>query len=338
MKIKPRINRYEGIKEGMDRIAQAIAENAYWLGEHSQSAGEAVHRMRLNCKRMRALLKLLAPASGRSVCMAADKQVRDVARKLSDLRDSNVVRQTIKQLSSEKKAKPLKPLVSMLEDESGESDDKPSDELRALLTQCTTTLSTVANQIAEIRPKATGWPLLATGLKTSYKAARDQYLKTKASEGVHAFHDLRKRCKDMLYQTDFVCALWSNNLKGLRKMLAKVSECLGKSNDLAVSAKKIAKSAGGKGAIAEAEKLLKKKRKKEAAKALEIAEKLFKPNHRDWITQMEATRWRPAPVAVKAVVIGPENGIPVVIPELTRRQPKPVAKARGKRSKLSLTA
>lgn len=240
--------------------------------------------------------------------MAEDKKVRDVARKLSGLRDSDVVRQTIRQLSSRKKAESLKPFAYLLEKGTRKAGIEQNEKLRQLLTESAATLSNAAGQIEKITPTARGWPLLAIGLEASYKAAREQFMKTKAKADADAFHDLRKRCKDMLYQTEFVCELWPDNLKSMRKMLAKAAEHLGGSNDLAVSAEELPKVVGEDSAkvlLADAAKYLKKRRKKEAEKALKIADKLFKLTHRAWVAQLEATRWHPAPVAVKETTGGP---------------------------------
>lgn len=285
--------------------------------------------MRLCCKRMRALLKLLAPAGGHSHCMAEERKVRDVARKLSDLRDSDVVRQTIRDLSAKKKAESLKPFAYLLEKGNEKTLLERDDKLQQLLHETAATLGNAAERIEAVTPTARGWPLLAIGLESSYKNAREQYMKTRASADVEAFHDLRKRCKDMLYQVEFVCELWADSLKGLRKLLATAAERLGSSNDLAVSAEELPRVVGEDSAkvlLADAAKYLKKRRQKQAEKALKVGDKLFKLTHREWVTHLEATRWHPAPVAIKDTVGGPVAAKPNVANK-PRNAQRPSAKA-----------
>lgn len=188
---------------------------------------EAVHGIRKNLKKTRALLRLYR--EGLPDQPAANAALREVAAALSARRDAAVRLATFDRLFPDL-PETLGPLRAQLLVESRAPDAAPTAELAATLT--------------DLRERMAGWQLkgkpahvLARGLATTRRRAQ------RAAEAARAapdcperVHDWRKRVKDLWYQSRLFAPVWPDLFRVLVAEADQLGETLGQHNDLAVLA------------------------------------------------------------------------------------------------------
>ena len=76
--------------------------------------------------------------------------------------------------------------------------------------------------------------LIELGLRCNYKRGRREMSRAYAKPEATAFHEWRKRAKDLGYQVQILRDLWPPLLKRLRSELDKLGDLLGKEHDLTV--------------------------------------------------------------------------------------------------------
>ena len=74
--------------------------------------------------------------------------------------------------------------------------------------------------------------ILLEQLEKTYLGAGEIYLKCRSNEKMTSIHELRKACKDFLYQLDFFRPMNPSVVKKLEKTLDSLTQELGKYNDL----------------------------------------------------------------------------------------------------------
>ena len=95
-----RLKRKESEKEGIRRVAHGRAEDAVeLLRDEDADPVEAVHEARKDLKKLRATLKLVRPALGQQAYGRENARFRDAGRALSDVRDAQVLADTLDALA-----------------------------------------------------------------------------------------------------------------------------------------------------------------------------------------------------------------------------------------------
>ena len=188
-------------------------------------APEAVHGLRKNLKKTRALLRLYRSALPDQP--AANAALRQVAAALSAQRDAAVRLATFDRLLP---GPPdlLRPLRARLLAESLAPDQAAAPGL--------------AETLADLRDRAATWQLtegpyrtLRAGLARTRQQARAAAKAARAApERADRVHDWRKRVKDLWYQTRLFAPIWPELFRPLTAEADKLGEALGTHNDLAV--------------------------------------------------------------------------------------------------------
>jgi CHAD domain-containing protein len=229
----------EPVGLGVQRI---LTEQATRLSEDLTSASsdleKAIHEVRKRCKRVRAVLRLVRPHA-KALHRRENAVFRDMARRLSPLRDADVRLKTFDDLVSDKaETERFAPLRDLLLDRETE---KPVEEQ---ISQTAKEVHDAKERLeeADISNGAT-FKLIRPGLRYSYKLGRramsDAYGKSEEA----TFHEWRKRVKDLGYQMQILRESWPAVLKRLRSELDKLGDLLGKDHDLAVVRNTVVKKA-----------------------------------------------------------------------------------------------
>lgn len=185
---------------------------------------DAIHQLRICCKRLRALLQLYRPYAGRRRLRRLDQQLRQIAKALAGSRDLHVQQQLIKQLSQD-------------------LDTPLSAALNSQLLQTTNTRAVSAadseHLIAAFAGVLSDWPHSATGatdhwqagLLRTFKRARNLARRACSSDQDALYHRCRKWSKYYLYQLE---QLHDARLPACNQMkqLARLGERLGELQDL----------------------------------------------------------------------------------------------------------
>ena len=185
---------------------------------------DAVHQLRVCCKRLRALLQLYRPYAGHQRLRQLDQQLRQIAKTLAGSRDLHVQQQLIKQLASTLDT-PLSPALNSRLLQASHARAPSSTDSEHLI-------AAFAAALADWPHSATGaadhWQI---GLQRTIKRARKLARSACNSDQDALYHRCRKWIKYALYQRE---QLHDARLPADRQMtlLTRLGERLGELQDL----------------------------------------------------------------------------------------------------------
>ncbi len=198
---------------------------------------KAVHDIRVYMKKARAALKLINPFIDGDIYKKEYESYREVGRLLSTWRDTTVQR---KMLKSFRKANPglfknlsedvkVMALMSKPDHLADDPQDKAkrSAEIHDILHKALFRLRFLPVSNAKMDSET-----ILGQLEKTYLGAGEIYLKCRNNIKPAFIHELRKACKDFLYQLYFFRPLNPSVVKKLEKTLDSLTQDLGKYNDL----------------------------------------------------------------------------------------------------------
>jgi CHAD domain-containing protein len=209
--------------------------------ENQADRTEDIHQVRVHCKRLRALLRLLKPVSDPAIIERENTRLREAARALATFRDAFVAGETLKRVFEDTAPRRMKQVSVLL----GVKNARPKrrGDLTMAFDHLATALRHAAAAVRALPLKARGWDALAPGLERSYARACAAF--QKCQQGGHRrrygerFHEWRKRIKDLAYQLEFLENMEPATLKRLRKDFRRLGTLLGDDHDLIVFAEHV---------------------------------------------------------------------------------------------------
>lgn len=227
----------ESVEEGVKRISTEKVDRAI---DHITDGGmerhETVHEVRKRCKEIRATVRLVRPALGETY----DKEnawYRDIARKLSDIRDAQALIETYDEH--------ITPIAEDALDETARKSVRKT--LVARRGRISTEqnlgerLEDVHEDLLEGRPRIESWELdaegfdaIGPGVKKSYRRGREAMEEAYDEPTAENFHEWRKRAKYHRYHTRLLRNIWLSPMKTRRSELKDLTDHLGDEHDLAV--------------------------------------------------------------------------------------------------------
>jgi CHAD domain-containing protein len=196
---------------------------------------DTVHDVRVLMKKARAVLKLMAPQLDSVFYERENMSLREAGRRMKMLRESFVLRKTLKELK-----KKYPEIFSKLEDNETinlilkkpgliehttypvkENLDNPVDILNK------TGFRIRFEPMTNLDPQ-----LLLKELEMTYNRVVNNYILCRNKPKQSTLHDLRKSAKDFSYQLWFFRPLNPVSVKSLEKKLTLITQNLGKFNDL----------------------------------------------------------------------------------------------------------
>jgi len=228
-----RIKRKETTTEAVRRVTCECVEKA--LGDLNHGDGlAAVHSVRKEIKKARAILRLVRPCMGRSAYRKAARDLREAAQDLSPMRDRLVTLQAMQDLRDglrdERGATPFGNLVSALRQRCRQEERRFRRE--RVVKQAARILVRSAKCLGRLSPRKKGWRALVAGLKRSYRAGRRAYTEVIAEPTPENLHEWRKRVKDLWYQLRLLRRVAPGELENRIKDLKALSDYLGDGHDL----------------------------------------------------------------------------------------------------------
>jgi CHAD domain-containing protein len=185
---------------------------------------------------MRSLLRLVRPQFPETY-RKENSHFRDAAAALSDLRDTGAVIECydalIAHFENEVQRGELGPIRAALTRERKKAEASVEDPA--------VPLAEFRGAMLEARSRVEGWQLaekgfaaLAPGLTMAYRRGRNAMRKACAEPTVDAFHEWRKRSKDLRYHSHLLQNTWKPVLRAWRQQVRDLSDYLGDDHDLAV--------------------------------------------------------------------------------------------------------
>jgi CHAD domain-containing protein len=229
-----RLQRDEPVASGIRRIAREQLAGA--LCQISQitdgKEAAAVHATRKHIKKIRALLRLIRQEIGQEIFQEEDQRARGVARAFSGSRDARVQLQLLEKLGRQAHldSAAFSKTSSALEKEMAEQTDLFGPRRR----EARMTLQGICDRLE-------GWPLddlgmddLCCALRRSYRRGRKGLRRADTESTAENFHSLRKRVKEIWYQTRILQCLNTAVMCAMADAAKTVGQELGDLHDLAV--------------------------------------------------------------------------------------------------------
>jgi CHAD domain-containing protein len=237
-----RLKAKEPLPEGLARAARGRIDHALdeLRGKTESTAEKAVHEVRKDLKKLRALLRLARGELGESSFARENACFRDAGRELAAARDSDVMLETLKALDIP--AGPGWELRKAIQaDRARNGDGTRSDAA-----------TRVVKMLREARGRVEDWPLeresfgaLEDGLERTYRRGRRLFKEAQANPSVEALHEWRKRVKELWYHHTLLRALWPPVMQVVGDEAHELADRLGDDHDLAVLAGWVREHADG---------------------------------------------------------------------------------------------
>lgn len=230
-----RIKKNESASAGIRRLAERLVDDAVEMIEtKDDDPAETIHEVRKQLKKFRAVLRLVRDEAGEEVFRRDNVDARDLGRKLSPVRDASVRVSALdhlrEDLDDDSPAEVITPIRRRL----------VSRQRRALSTiRRRSVLPSIAGSLAKLRRRVRAWPLekegfqcIEPGLRRVYRQAKRAEAEAYSARTDVAFHEWRKRAKDLRYHVDLLEPVWPEVMKNVEKTLHRLTDCLGDDHDL----------------------------------------------------------------------------------------------------------
>lgn len=231
-----RLTSEESIAEGLRRIlVEERRRGILELARPRSGLHEGIHEARKSLKRSRAIVRIVRPRSRDGWARAENRRLRDIGRRLSDLRDLQASVEAIERVRPT--AMRILPaeigsaLTTYLE---ARRDLRFSDEeaVRLQLAGALQSLVTFEDPLPMGVLRARGVALLRPGLVRAKKRAQKAFARCLRGPSVETMHDLRKRVKDLGYGIRLVRDCPDEEIERTRRRLKGVATVLGEERDL----------------------------------------------------------------------------------------------------------
>jgi hypothetical protein len=275
------------VQAAVRRIACAqIDAGLAAVTDPGMSPARKVHRLRQQCKALRALVRLVRPAFDGFV--PADREFRDISRSLSGTRDAAVLIGTVERLAADGAPAPARFDLAAIRaalHATLDSDAAVAERLRA----CEHRLVEAHGHAARWELAAEGWEAIGPGLERTDREAREAMRQTAAGGDAQASHDWRKQVKYHAGHVRLLVSLRPHLLRARHRLLDKVGDLLGEAHDMEILLDALAANPRRFGGIVSVTTLAALARRRKARldhKALRLGEALFAEKPR-----VLAARW-----------------------------------------------
>jgi CHAD domain-containing protein len=195
--------------------------------------GTAVHDVRKDAKKLRALLRLLQPAIDPQLRRSENHAIATMARSLAGSRDADVLAAQAADLRDRAVGQAPEATFTAVHDALAQVSG--GAQLDGAIPAAVADLEALAQRIA-------GWPLdevrartLVDGLERTYARGRRELRRVqRAPADAERLHEWRKRVKDLWYQQRLLREIWPGVLQAQAGELGALGELLGDDHDLAV--------------------------------------------------------------------------------------------------------
>jgi len=291
------LRRRESVRNGLVRLGRRHAQMALHRIEHPKKSDrtEDIHQIRVHCKRLRALLRLLKPVTDVEAVKRENLRLRDASRLLSGFRDAFVAGETLKRVFDDAAPRRMKDAARLLGVKHRPARNK--QDLDLALAQAAKSLRRTVDGFRTLTFSSRGWGALAPGLEISYRRARKEYhrcLKRGSGHLGDCFHAWRKRVKDLGYQLEILENLEGEEIVRLRKEVRRLGSLLGEDHDYLVFAAQVREREKHYLDLANfrpVRKRLRRRLKELRDKEFSLARHFFADKPRLWVARL-AEAWR----------------------------------------------
>jgi CHAD domain-containing protein len=193
-----------------------------------------VHESRKAIKRLRALVRLVAPAIGEKSATQRNASLRKIAHMLAARRDEAVLCETIAKFEISFGAGAKDALAQLCGHPSTRASEPPRPLEAEAAQVARLLLVKEAKRFARIKFKARGFEAVRQGLDASYRSGRRALKAAYRKPTDEAFHDLRKTVQTHWRQMALLSRAWPEIFEARVSAAREISQVLGDDHDLAI--------------------------------------------------------------------------------------------------------
>lgn len=228
----------ESISENVRRVYNELLDQCIYELTHSYGRSHsAIHETRKHFKKMRALFRLVREEIGEDTYKAYNTFFRDEGRKISDLRDVNVLIETLDELKKTYQEELSEDVFTGIRAKLLRKKHALSKRLlyrRKVLQKIFARLEEAEVYLPPMHLQNEDFSAFRSSLTRVYKRAGKGLIAAYTERSVEAFHNWRKRVKYLRYQVDLLSPAWQTVLSLQEKELHNLSDLLGDHHDLSV--------------------------------------------------------------------------------------------------------
>ncbi len=224
----------ENLSEALQRLAADQRLEAEKWAKRTDRPAEAVHRIRLALKFLRALLKLSRTATGLQFYRQENARLQKAARALSPWRDATVMAHTVKKVGQKLSDKHRRILRAVLAGSKNCKNPAHRQELHAVMQNAVASIKLTEAMLKRTALKSNDWIAIEQGLKRSYRQVSHTLKRIQSSDTDESFHERRKVTKYLFYHITLLNPVWPKRLARLLRQLKQLQELLGKDHDVVV--------------------------------------------------------------------------------------------------------
>lgn len=205
--------------------------------ERRRVSDRAIHAVRKELKRTRALLRMMRDALSESAYRESNAALRDIAHQLGALRDSKVLVETLEGLprrgQSAATVRSVADLRTRLKLEHARARDLLRSDRSATKHACTS-LRNVRRRLGQGRADRYDWSVLESGVQRIYGRARVTLGRAQARCRAQDLHELRKQTKYLWHQLEALKSWRPRSIGSVAEQTHRLSDLLGDDHNLAV--------------------------------------------------------------------------------------------------------
>jgi CHAD domain-containing protein len=237
--------RKESVRKAVRRLCCERLEDAL-EPLNNGSHVEAVHNVRKEIKKLRAVLRLVRAEIGKNTYDKHTDSLRNAADRLTALRDSDVTLSAFDNVVGHFKRKlapqPFPKIrVALKKNRRVEEGRLYKNGSIASVKEI---LCREKDEMDGLKMKSHGWKAIAPGLKKIYSRGRVAFETAGQEPTPENFHEWRKRVKDLNHQLSLICPARPREFRARTSKLAKLGVLLGDDHDLFMLGQFVAKKFG----------------------------------------------------------------------------------------------
>jgi CHAD domain-containing protein len=252
-----RLKDHETISDGIKRlIVEQIDKALDGMQARSGNQDDAIHDTRVCLKKMRAALRLVRSEIDPDIFRQENTCYRDVGRRLSAVRDTAAMLETIDKLT-DRFANQLAPdAFTELRQPLRQSSTARRLEKKKAMLAVAKTLGAARRRVEHWPPQHDGFSAVGQGIKDVYKQGRQSLARAFEQPSVGNFHEWRKDVKCLRYQIQILKPIWPVMMERLADELDTLGEYLSDDHDLALLRQRVLEAAEASGDRTDLEALI----------------------------------------------------------------------------------
>jgi CHAD domain-containing protein len=240
------ITNSESITENIQRIlSEQLDDIVMQSDKKGAQVPKAIHEIRKSMKRIRAVLRMIRDEIGYSTYYRENVFYRDLSRKLSDIRNFEVLLGSITALKQElSNTIPSDVFDALLKELDRQQEEVTGGQARLIQLMKNTgrEVKTGRERIHDLPIRNNDFSVFEGGIYRVYRQGRNYLSDARKNPSPNRLHDLRKKMKYFWYQVEILEPIFPGPMQAYATTLETIAESLGVYHDFQVLQEFLAQS------------------------------------------------------------------------------------------------